>query len=144
MFHGRWYGEAEKLASSVNIEPGKPRTAQKQLNRANTPAESISEYYERVVTLPFIDHLTSEMQNPLEKQGNSEWILCSPGKSCVATRMETTIYTIFAYIPGRPPRVMLHQYRIAYVGRLLQINQRCSPCRPLFSLANDRQNNISQ
>ena len=58
--------------------------------------------------------------------------------------METKIYTIFEDVPGRPPRAMLHQYRTEYVGRLLQINQRCAPCRPLFSFAYDRQNNISQ
>eukprot|EP00794_Sanderia_malayensis_P009462 gene9462-10449_t len=86
IFHCRWYGEAEKLASSINIEPGKLRTAQKQLNRANTPAESISEYYERVLTLPFIDHLTSEMQNRFSERNRA-----IPGKSCVATRMETKI-----------------------------------------------------
>ena len=60
--HSEWYDEAEELASSVNVEPSQPRVAQRQVNRANTPSDTISQYYERSITLPFLDHLTSQLQ----------------------------------------------------------------------------------
>ena len=52
------------MAQSVNIDPSRPRTVHRQIHRDNTPAESVSEYYERSLTLPFLDHLTSQMQTP--------------------------------------------------------------------------------
>ena len=60
--HSKWYHEAVKLALSVNVDPSRPRTVQRQVHRSNTPAESVSQYYERTVTLPFLDHLTSQIQ----------------------------------------------------------------------------------
>ena len=60
--HSKWYDEAVKLALSVNVDPSRPRTVQRQVHRSNTPAESVSLYYERTVTLPFLDHLTSQIQ----------------------------------------------------------------------------------
>ena len=62
--HEQWYSEAKSLAQSVNIDPSRPRTVHRQIHRDNTPAESVSEYYERSLTLPFLDHLTSQMQTP--------------------------------------------------------------------------------
>ena len=62
-FHALWFKEAEKLAASVNVDLYKPRTAQRQMNRQNVPAEGVSQYYELNITLPFIDHLVSQIQN---------------------------------------------------------------------------------
>ena len=59
--HSQWYTEAESLAS-VDVVPSKPRTAQRQIHRAIVPADSISQYYERSVTLEFLEHLTSQLQ----------------------------------------------------------------------------------
>ena len=60
--HEQWYSEATSLAQSVNVDPSRPRTVHRQINSANMPAESISKYYERILTLPFLDHLTSQVQ----------------------------------------------------------------------------------
>ncbi len=60
--HTKWYSEAENLASSIDVAPSKPRTAQRQVHRANMPSDTVSQYYERAVTLPFLDHLTSQLQ----------------------------------------------------------------------------------
>lgn len=60
--HGTWFQEAETLAQSVGTEPGKPRTTGRQKHRANVPAESVLEYYRRVVSIPFLDHLLTQIQ----------------------------------------------------------------------------------
>ena len=60
--HTRWFEEAESLAGSVGTLPEKPRTVERQRHRPNTPADSPSEYYRRVVTIPFLDHLKSQIQ----------------------------------------------------------------------------------
>lgn len=60
--HGRWFEEAQSLAESVGTLPEKPRTIERQIHRPYTPADSPSEYYRRVVTIPFLDHLKSQVQ----------------------------------------------------------------------------------
>ena len=60
--HQQWFSEAEELARSVGVDPARPRTVPKQANRENVPAESVSQYYERIVTLPFLDHLITQIQ----------------------------------------------------------------------------------
>lgn len=62
-FHACWFEGATKLASSVNVETCKPRTVQRQIHRQKAPAESVSQYYERNLTLPFVAHLMVEIQN---------------------------------------------------------------------------------
>ena len=76
--HEQWHSEATSFAQSVNFDPSRPRTVHRQINRANTPAESISEYYERILTLPFLDHLTFQVQTRFSdrKDGSLEWVLC--------------------------------------------------------------------
>ena len=58
----RWFDEAESLAESVGTSPEQPRTVGRQVHTPNTPADSPSEYYKRVVTIPFLDHLKSQIQ----------------------------------------------------------------------------------
>ncbi|CAB4043930.1 Hypothetical predicted protein, partial [Paramuricea clavata] len=60
--HDSLYQEAVSLADSVGTEPHRPRIAGRQHHRANTPADSPPEYYKRVVTIPFLDHLKSQIQ----------------------------------------------------------------------------------
>ena len=43
--HEQWYSEAVEIANSVGTVPSKPRIANLQIYRANTPSDSISEYY---------------------------------------------------------------------------------------------------
>eukprot|EP00794_Sanderia_malayensis_P016514 gene16514-18165_t len=59
--HHLWYDEAQSLAESIGAHPSLPRTVKRQQHRDNTPANSVSEYYERVVTLPFLDHVSGQI-----------------------------------------------------------------------------------
>ena len=61
--HSLWYSEAVELAQLIGVEPSKPRTVQKQIYRDNMPSDSVTEYYKRNVTLPFLDHLRSQIQS---------------------------------------------------------------------------------
>lgn len=70
--HSQWYTQAENLASSVDVVPSKPRTSKRQVHRANTPSDSVSQYYERSVTLPFLDHLTSQLQTRFSDRNMAE------------------------------------------------------------------------
>ena len=60
--HETWFKNAADLAEAVGTLPSKPRTTRLQSHRPNTPAESILEYYRRVVSIPFLDHLISEIK----------------------------------------------------------------------------------
>jgi hypothetical protein len=57
--HSEWFEEAVSVASSVNVIPSKPHISGRQANRANLPADSISEYFKMTITLLFLDHLIS-------------------------------------------------------------------------------------
>eukprot|EP00794_Sanderia_malayensis_P015435 gene15435-17010_t len=52
--HNFWYEEAVALAANVGTIPSKPRTAIAQQHRSNVPADSVSEYFRRTVSVPFL------------------------------------------------------------------------------------------
>ena len=60
--HQGWHEEATKMAGNIEVTPSIPRRCGRQRNRDNTPAESSETYYRRTVTIPFLDHLISEMK----------------------------------------------------------------------------------
>ena len=45
----------------VSISETKPRTAVFQKNRNNVPPESVSDYFRKVVTIPLLDHLLTQL-----------------------------------------------------------------------------------
>eukprot|EP00795_Rhopilema_esculentum_P015975 gene15975-biopygen5349 len=57
-----WYDEAASIAETNYIFPAMPRTVLTQVNRSNAPSESVSQYYKRNVAIPFLDHLSGQMQ----------------------------------------------------------------------------------
>ena len=59
-FHS-WFDEIKILADDLTIPVCTPRTAVRQVHRANVPADSPEVYY-RSVMMPFLDHITNEMQ----------------------------------------------------------------------------------
>ena len=61
-FHKKCYSDIVELACRVGIEQCKPRTSKLQTNRNNIPAESISDYFKKVVTISLLDHLTVEIE----------------------------------------------------------------------------------
>lgn len=59
--HDRMYNEAVQIATKVNVEESMPRTTGRQRHRSNVPSSTPTEYYKRVLTIPALDHLISEM-----------------------------------------------------------------------------------
>ena len=60
-FHKSCCEEALDLAEEVDVSEWKPRTTEKRTARANTPYNSISDYYKKIVTIPLVDHLNSSL-----------------------------------------------------------------------------------
>ena len=53
------------LACEMGIEGSKTRTFKLQGNHNNVLSESTSDYFEKVVTIPLLDHLTVEIESHL-------------------------------------------------------------------------------
>ena len=60
--HGEWYAEGVAIANQLGIVPCKPRTVDVQIYSCTAPSASISEYYKRTITIPFLDHLHSQIE----------------------------------------------------------------------------------
>ena len=61
-FHSR-FDEIKDFANKLSIPVTTPRISSRQVHRANVPADSPEVYYRRNVMIPFLDHLSSEMQS---------------------------------------------------------------------------------
>ena len=66
--HDQWYVEAVQIAEKVGTLPSKPRVARIQTLRANTPSDSPSEYFRRVISIPFLDHLSLQIKTRFSDQ----------------------------------------------------------------------------
>lgn len=60
-YHQKWCTEAIELAQSVHINESKPRTVGRQMNRANPPSDSVSDYFKKSCTIHIVDFLDSEL-----------------------------------------------------------------------------------
>ena len=60
-FHSRIYKVALDIADKVSVEESRPRTASRQQHRGNVPSTTTSEYYMRLLTIPALDYLISEI-----------------------------------------------------------------------------------
>ena len=56
------YNQAMRMAEGMNITPSSPRTAQRQMHRDNIEAANPKTYYKRVIAVPILDTLISEMK----------------------------------------------------------------------------------
>lgn len=59
--HERWYKEVLEFANNFDIPEKKMRTTGKQQHRTNIPYSSTSEYFKRLLTIPLLDHLNTEL-----------------------------------------------------------------------------------
>ena len=59
--HNDWYQKSVSLAQRVGTTPSTPRICSKQALRANPPFKSVEEYYRISISLPFLDHLSSQL-----------------------------------------------------------------------------------
>ena len=55
------YKQAVRMAKRMNVTPSAPRMAQRQMYRDNIEAANTKDYYKRVVAIPILDTLISEM-----------------------------------------------------------------------------------
>ena len=61
--HKDYFKEVERMCEEVGVEPAIPRRCGRQQHWANMPAENTSDYFKRVITIPFLDHLLVEMRS---------------------------------------------------------------------------------
>ena len=61
--HRNWIRDVDKMCSEVGSELSIPRRCSKQRHRDNTPAQTASDYYKRVITIPLLDHVLSELNS---------------------------------------------------------------------------------
>ena len=57
-----WFNEVKTLADELDIAVSTPRTTARQVHCANIPADSLEEYYQRNLMIPFLDHITTELE----------------------------------------------------------------------------------
>lgn len=77
-FHGTIYEEAKNLADFIDSIEERPRTARagmRQEHRSNVPAESITEYFKRSISIPFLDYIISEMKTRFSET-NRQAVMC--------------------------------------------------------------------
>ena len=55
------YDHAVRMADQVGFISSMPRIAKRQQHRSNAPAESPFDYYNRNVAIPFLDHISSNL-----------------------------------------------------------------------------------
>ena len=61
-YQSQWFQQAVNLAREVGTKPSVPRTFKKQTQRDNTESSCAEEYYRRTLTIPFVDHLNTELE----------------------------------------------------------------------------------
>ncbi|XP_065662751.1 52 kDa repressor of the inhibitor of the protein kinase-like [Hydra vulgaris] len=59
---GSWYSEIVVLAASVGVNEHKPCIIGNQLNRNSSPCELINKYYKNASRIPFLYHLSFQIQ----------------------------------------------------------------------------------
>jgi len=59
--HTEWYQQSLDLASKCEIDEWKPRTSSIQKSRNNVPADTISGYYKRSLTIPLFDKFVADI-----------------------------------------------------------------------------------
>ena len=57
-----WFNEITTSADKLNISVSIPRIASRQVHRSNAPTDSPESYYRRNIMIPFLDHITMELE----------------------------------------------------------------------------------
>ena len=60
-FHSVWFKDASNIAESVDAAIKAPRICSRQIFRGNIAANDVSTYFKRNVSVPFLDHLLTEL-----------------------------------------------------------------------------------
>ena len=70
------YAEAVSLAEKFGSEEKQPRLCGRQKNRENIPSETVKEYWQRSVYLPFLDVACAEMKSRFSQEMRAHYELC--------------------------------------------------------------------
>ena len=62
-YHTEWFLIITDMLSEVGVEPSTPRRCGRQTQRSNVPADTPSEYFRRIISIPVLDHLISELKS---------------------------------------------------------------------------------
>ena len=67
-----WYDELQvlKLADTIGVTESVPRKTSLQRNRSNTPSSSPQEHYKRVVAIPLLDSLITQLKERFNSENN--------------------------------------------------------------------------
>ena len=90
-----WYSVIKSLADDLNIPVTTPRIASRQVHRANVPAESPETYYRRNM-IPFLDHITTELESRFGPVHQTKIKLLGLIPSVAATYPSASINTLRA------------------------------------------------
>ena len=52
-----------------------PRVVGTQMHRSNTPAEIVSDYYEKTITIPLLDHLMPELDYRFDSSKPEQFLM---------------------------------------------------------------------
>ncbi|XP_048576912.1 52 kDa repressor of the inhibitor of the protein kinase-like isoform X1 [Nematostella vectensis] len=61
--HHELYQDAVTIARQVDVQPDKPRVAQRQTHRPNAPASNPEDYYKINLTRVFLDHVLEQLDS---------------------------------------------------------------------------------
>ena len=87
-FHNNCYKSVLELAKKVKVDEIKPRTAAIQRNRNNIPSESVSDYFKKVVTMPLLDYLTTQ----LNERFDSASVMAYSGLVIIPSKMISMVH----------------------------------------------------
>jgi hypothetical protein len=88
-FH-KIYSQAERMAVAVNVQPSKPRSCGRQMNRPNVVTTTVEQWYKVNVAIPFVDHIITDLESrfsPLAKRASSLLFLV-PSVLCTCTEVD--------------------------------------------------------
>lgn len=70
-FHHRVYDKALALAVSIDLQESSPRLAGRQTQRRNVQAANAKDYYKLNLTVPFLDHMITELETRFDSQSST-------------------------------------------------------------------------
>lgn len=78
------------MGATVNVEPSKPRSCSRQRNRPNAATDSIEKWYKINVAIPFLDHITTELNSQFSSLANtvSKLLCLVPSVMCVSQNQD--------------------------------------------------------
>ena len=90
------YKQAVRMAERMNVTPSAPRMAQRQMHRDTIEAANTKGYYKRVVPIPILDTLVSEMKIRFSKFSiTASKVLCLvPELICSESDITTKLATV--------------------------------------------------